>query len=356
MRETFSKCEIVSISGQAILVLCTRSSLPCLLNTVFEMLLGSKNLFCIVFQTFIAPFKRVRLRAILLPLSLYCKATDIALGKRPNRVTKHPVVASDVDPSEYDLYPSESDSSSVSSSSSEIAPDHTSEMQELMSAIRIGIDGLFKASIFIRNSASTHRRLRAEETKTFNNCADVMHVRDRYPLLKDNPTLIFRLGEANARRRQHFKYFSDHDERLATASMKDDWANVKAQVHPGVVSPETAMTVLTGETKPSLLADTVATTFVADDVAQARLLEMPAAQEANSVASFATSIAETLDEDLPFPPVPAEAKNGSSFYCPYCCINQELKHEGVESQWRYEKICFPQGLTNLPQKACPQGS
>lgn len=276
----------------------------------------------------------------MLPLGLHCKATDIAIGKRPNRVTKHLIVASDVDLLEYDLYPSESDSSSVSSSSSVVAPDDTSEMQELISAIRISIDNLFKSSIFIRNSASRQRRLRAERRDTFVNCADIVHVKDRYHLLKDDSALVLRLGEANARRRQYFKYVYDHNEYLAAEPMKDELDNVKAQDQPGVVRSETALTILTGETKTRLVAETAATTFVANEITQARTLGMPVAQEANSVTSFATSIAETLDEDLPFPPVPAEAENGSSFFCPYCCIYQEFKHGGVETKWRCAKCRF----------------
>ena len=333
-------------------MLCNRSGLPCHLNTVFEMLLGLKNLFCIVFQTFIARFKPVRLRYLTFLLGLCCKASDIALGKRPNRVTKHPVAGSDVDLLEYGLYPSESDSSSVSSSGGETAPDHTSEIQELLSAIRIEIDSLFKASIFIRKNASRDRRLKAASKDLFDNGADMMHVRDRYPLLKENSTLVPRLGEANARRRQYFKYLSDHDERLATVPNNDDLDNVKAQAHPGVARAEAAMTELTGETKPSLLADTAATTFVADEAAQDRMLGMSAAPKANSVVSFATSVAETSDEDLPFPPVPAEAKDGSSFYCPYCCISIELKHGRLETQWRYENFYLLQALTDLLQEAC----
>ena len=302
------------------------------------MLLGLKNLSCIVFQTFIAPFKQVRLRFLTFSLGLCCKATDIALGKRPNRVTRLPVVGSDVDPSEYGLYPSESDSSSVSSSGGESAPDHTSEIQELISTIRIEIDSLFKASIFIRKNASRDRRLRAAEKDLFDNRADMLYVKDRYPLLKDNSTLVPRLGEANARRRQYFKYLRDHSERLATVPEKDNLDNVKAEVHHGVVRAEVAMTMLTGETKPSLLADTAATTFVADEAAQDRMLGMRAAPKAKSVVSFATSIAETSDKDFPSPPVPA--KDGSSFDCPYCCISIELKHGRLEDQWKYEKILF----------------
>lgn len=266
---------------------------------------------------------------------LCCKATDIALGRRPNRVITHPVAGSDVDLLEYGLSASDSDSSSVSSSDGETAPHNTSEIQELLSATRIGIDSLFKASIFVRKNASKDRRLRAATKDIFDNRADILHISDRYPLLKHNSTLVPRLGEANARRRQYFTYLRDHNERLAAVS--DDSDNIEAQIHPGVVRAEAAMTVMTGETKPSLLADTAATPFVADEAAQDRILGIFAAPKAKSVVSFATSVAETSDKDLQFPPVPAEAKD-PSFKCPYCGLPMELKDGPLkEDQWRCEK-------------------
>lgn len=225
-----------------------------------------------------------------------------------------------------------------------------------MSAIRIGLDNLFKASIFIRNCASRDRRLRAAETEPFDNRADMMHIKDRYPILKDNSALVLRLGEANARRRQHFKYRSEHDERLSTVPTRDDSDNVKAQVHPGVVRAETAKTELTGETKPSLLADTAATTFVADEAAQARMFALPAAQDVKPAVSLATFVAETSDEDLPFPPVPAEDLKNPSFKCPYCCLWLELKLESLETQWRYEEINLLPGSIDFSQAACPSRS
>ncbi len=42
-----------------------------------------------------------------------------------------------------------------------------------MSAIRTGLDSLFKASIFIRNLASQDKRVRAAETKPFDSRADI---------------------------------------------------------------------------------------------------------------------------------------------------------------------------------------
>ena len=218
------------------------------------------------------------------------------------------------------------------------------------------IGSLFKASIFIRTNTTRDKRLRAESMKPFDNRADVMYVNDRYPSLSQNATLVGRLGEANARRRQYFKYLRDHDERLSTVAVKDNSVNVKTQLYPEASIPAPDKTVSTVGTKPSLLADTEATAFVADEAGQIEMLRILEAPKAMSAVSFATSIADISDEGFSFPPVPVEAKNGTPFLCPYCFRFQRLKREGLENHWRYERSSFLQALANLLQKARPSRS
>ena len=256
------------------------------------------------------------------------------------------ITETNVDLSEYDLSSSESDSSLLSlEDTNALVP--TSEMQELISAIRTSLDSLFKASIFIRKFASENKRLRAAKDKPFDNRADVMYIEERYPLLKKkSPTLVARLGEANARRRQYFKYCRDHDERLSTVTTDGDSDNVNAQAHPVVTLPRTAKTVLTVQTKPSLLAETKATALMAEK-AEARMLQKLEALEPMSQVSFATFVAETSDDELPFPPVPDGADNGSPFLCPYCFQIQHFKRRDLKNQWRCAKLSLLQALTDL---------
>ena len=226
----------------------------------------------------------------------------------------------------------------------------TSEMQELMTAIRTGLDSLFKTSAFIRKFASKERRSRAIETKPFDNRADIMYINDRYPLLSKNPTLAARLGEANARRRQFFKYRRDHDQRLATVATRNEPTTNKAQSSLETEKPGPPKTALTAETKPSVLAETKATTLNADADAQARMLQVAKAAEAMSTVSFATSIAATSDDELLFPPLPSEAKDGSPFLCSYCLRFEHFKREGLEYQWRCEGQDSLRDLADLLQK------
>ena len=130
----------------------------------------------------------------------------------------------------------------------------------------------------------------------------------------------------------------------------------KGQLELNVKRAGLAKTVLTVETKPSLFAETEATAFVVDKAAQAQTLELPSAPQAMSIVSFATSVAENSDEELPFPPLPAEAEDGSPFLCPYCLQYQQVKHEGSEHRWRYERLYVLRGLANSLQKACPPRS
>jgi hypothetical protein len=264
----------------------------------------------------------------------------------------------DTDLSGYDISSSESDTSSVLGSDTgrnALAP--TSEVQELISAINTGLDSLFKASIFVRKFAPKDKRLRAAKTKSFDNRADVMYVNDRFPSLAHrNATLAARLGEANARRRQYFKYRRDHNERLSTVAIKNDAHNScdiqKKQSGPIRRDTGPVESVLTIETKPSLLADTEATAFAANAAIQARMAEMYEAP-AMSVVSFATSIAEASGEELPYPPVPAEAQDGSPFLCAYCLTFVQLKREGSEQQWRFERTTLYLNPANLFQEAYP---
>ena len=104
----------------------------------------------------------------------------------------------------------------------------------------------------------------------------------------------------------------------------------------------TAETMLTAETRPSLFAETKATMFMADAAEQARIFDLYETPPAASVVSFATSIANTSDEELPFPPVPLEAETGSPFLCPYCLKVLQFKHEGSEHRWRFVRfsLCY----------------
>ena len=250
-----------------------------------------------------------------------------------------------IDLSEYDISSSESESSSVLSSghgTKALAP--TSEIQELISAIHTGIDALFKASIFIRKFAPKDQRIRAAKTEPFDNRADVLYIKDRFPaVMRKNVALAARLGEANARRRQYFKYRRDHCERLSTVTVEGSMTSLPRQeLGSNNSKAEFVESTSTTNIRTSIFAETKATMFVADAAAQAHMLESYESEPAPavSVVSFATSVAEISDEESSFPAVPIEAESGSPFLCPYCLTVLQFKVQGLEHQWRSVRLCL----------------
>ena len=244
--------------------------------------------------------------------SLHFSAIDIATGRRQNRIAVSSSVDVDAEHSEYDIS-SESDISSIPSSTGEKPLPPTSEIQELILAIKTGLDSLFKSSIFIRNFAPNDKRLRAAKTVVFDNRADITYINNRYPSLRcRNETLVTRLGEANARRRQYFKYCRDHNDRLSTPAFQD---KTPASHEVSARETKSAKLILTEERKSSLFYETEATAFGAAAIAPSRLLDTDD-PPAVSIVSFATSVASSSYEELVFPPVPTEGQTGSPFLYP----------------------------------------
>lgn len=239
-----------------------------------------------------------------------------------------------IDASEFDMSSSESDDSS----SEEGLPTQVSEIETLTTAIKQGVDSLFKASIFVRKFAPKDRRLRAtERTEPFDSRADIMRINEKEPVLrKKNQALASRLGEANARRRQYFRYRRDHHDRLASVDVKNnDGVPRESQKWMSQGEIEDGQPQISERTRPSLLADTAATTFVFEDHDLMQSSQVDESQPALSVVSFATHVDEPTAAELQFPPTPPEAQEGSPFLCPYCVMIVQLKPGDPEDQWRF---------------------
>ncbi|RYP05472.1 hypothetical protein DL765_009836 [Monosporascus sp. GIB2] len=201
-------------------------------------------------------------------------ALEIASGTRHNRMAD-PVSNQDVDLAEYDISSSDSDSLTSGSSKLQNRQDSatTSEIIELLTSIKLGINNLFKASVFIRKFAPKDKRQRASKTEPFDNRADVLYVKDKYGhLARHNEALALRLGEANARRRQYFTYRRDHNEQLSEVKTKPEVKETQSMdILPLIRSQaggrlsELGKSAVSGCTKPSVGATTEATAFVSDE-------------------------------------------------------------------------------------------
>ncbi|KUI59501.1 U3 small nucleolar RNA-associated protein 21 [Cytospora mali] len=243
-------------------------------------------------------------------------ATDIVSGRRENR-TAAPVIKSETDLAEYGISSSDSDSSSSSSSNDAPLAATTSEIQELMSAIKISLENLFKTSIFIRNFAPRDRRQKAAKTVIFDNLALISSVR---------------LGSANARRRHYFKYCRDHNDRLSKTEAEKDLERARHQaLLPAKLADQGSRqekSIKSDHMRPSILAETEATELLVDNIAQGELSALLEPKPAPSVISYATTIVESTDDSLVFPPLPPDAQTSSSFLCPYClAIHALFEHE-----------------------------
>ena len=205
--------------------------------------------------------------------------------------------------------------------------------------MKSGLDSLFKASIFVRNLAveAKDRYVRGLVTETPENRADIMYIKYRYPSLKlKNPELATRLGDANARRRQHLKSLRNHNERLSTAAAEGDSHETntvfKEQLEPIVRKTRRAKSISTALTKPALLTKREGTASRADAVAPAPMRKISRRAPATSAMSLTGSYTSTSDEELHFPPMPAEAHTSSPILCPYCLASLQLKDESSEYQ------------------------
>lgn len=263
-----------------------------------------------------------------------CRALDIVSGKQENR-TALPLIELETDLAEFDVS-SGSESSNLSSSAGDFtAVSSPSEIEELTSAIRGSINGLFKTSVFIRRFAPKERRQRAaEKTDSFTSQTDEMYIRDRYPAVerKGRGDLIVRLGLANAHRRQYFMYCRAHNDRLSTTDSKKHQNEVGTHV-PGQVSRQEVVTTA-GHRERSFLTTTEATDLLADNLASSELPKLLHTDPTPSLVSFATTIDKSADDDTAFPPLPSDAHNNSLFLCPYCQKVVKLNPQDKAKYWR----------------------
>lgn len=262
-----------------------------------------------------SPLRPVRNSFQLLTASYssHSSGIDIATGARPNRVSDNLDIEAHGDLSEFDISSSESDASSDWGLSGDgddgDAIGSTSEIQELLSAINVGLESLFKASIFTRSFAPSDRRQRAVAIKSSDNHADAMYASYRYPRLKRNEALATRLDKANARRRQYFIDRRDYNDQSASA----------------------------GQKRPIQFVESEATPFVPNESADVQIFDVKDGKSSTSMASLSTPAIVASSDELPFPPMPDEAQENSPFLCPYCFRVVHLEHDGnLEYQWRFE--------------------
>jgi len=198
----------------------------------------------------------------------------------------------------------------------------TSDLEQLVQAIKNGNASLMKLSMIIRNSPTRDDYLKAASRYSFESRYDIGHVKEKHGSRGANDWLLERLGKAITRRRQYLKYREDHHGKLSR-----DWEDFPKNNEPK------------SDKKPDKsIALTKATSFVE----KIRVDNHDGSDIAGSLGSKtsyeATSIGEdSIDQltvpqhpDMAFEGVPFEY--GEPFRCPYCYTEQVVKNR---TEWKF---------------------
>ncbi|KAI9791856.1 MAG: hypothetical protein M1816_003401 [Peltula sp. TS41687] len=252
-------------------------------------------------------------------------ASLIVSGQKPNRLI------SSVD-LEFGSESGNDDSSTdteTDSCESEEASRPISELRELFLAAAGSVTSLFRLSIVIRNPTPRGRYAKSASMAPLDDTFDIGHVWQRYPRARETTWLLERLGKANTRRRQYFRYRERHGEKLSIAHepqagerhRKDRGAYTIAATQLEAGSGREAQSHMSGSKPVTKITPTTATTFVVKKPAD----QIETLSDAgHSMTSYATSVSEA-PHSLRVPPPPEMSAGGKPFECPYCLTIQKVR-------------------------------
>jgi len=193
---------------------------------------------------------------------------------------------------------------------------YSSDLKELLQAVRNRISDLFRLSIAIRKSPATDEYEKAalrypEYEESLG--SDSMHVRDKYPDATGDTWLLDRLGVAITRRRQYLRYRNDHQRRLEQVqNLMHDGKTVGSMTQVSTDPPVSL------EQKKSAFGDGRATS---DEEHHSKPITIYDADSSRGT--------DGATKKLRTPPLPlgVELDPGSlvSFECPYCHRLVEVK-------------------------------
>ncbi|KAL8996044.1 MAG: hypothetical protein Q9169_004356 [Polycauliona sp. 2 TL-2023] len=267
----------------------------------------------------------------------------------------------------YDQLSSDSDSSTSSLSTTSVQDDMElqlsaeelsaedgarTELQQLQHSIETFVSNLYKISIIIRQSPSSHdRTTRAAKIDTsFYNPFDQRHVQEKYPGM--NAALAERLANANSRRRKYFKYREQHRQRLSHRDAIKHSALAEPLGPHTHIEPDPKILPRGQQTTPSIAPDqsviqpsvtvqsTRASTFHARDASAVNLDTFDQQSVAESYTTSG-SLSSTKQERLAIPPMPGSAQGRREFECPYCytiCFVKSFDDYGRKKEWKHHVL------------------
>ena len=241
----------------------------------------------------------------------------------------------------YDEQASDSESSDSSSESSD--PDSPTELEMILNDIKQTISCLYKLAIVVHNPAPRDRFRKAEDIDTSHfELWDSKHIGEKFPMLaSESPFLLQRLGKANSRRRQVFKYNKIHH-----SKMRHGVNNFLVRAEPVLEVPhrdlESEQQVFNpvesqdrdeaARSAPSISAPTLNTQTTATTFIETKTEEMDVDFD-DALSESSSAVSENpLDEGaLKIPEPPAGALDGDYFECPYC---YEISRTPTITRWR----------------------
>jgi hypothetical protein len=165
-----------------------------------------------------------------------------------------------------------------------------SELSQILSSIVESINCLFRLSVSIHNPFPHDRLKKASSTDASHfEPFDIDHVRTKFATASD--TITERLGKANSRRRQYFKYRELHHQKLASG-LDDSEDHIAESTEASSLPPGLSLRNLI----PSEMKEAETDSVVSD-------------------TSYATS--STTPGQRKVPALPAGAQDGP-FECPFC--------------------------------------
>ncbi|KAH7400308.1 hypothetical protein BKA64DRAFT_479224 [Cadophora sp. MPI-SDFR-AT-0126] len=197
----------------------------------------------------------------------------------------------------------------------------TSELDELLTAIKSANSSLMDISIVIRNTPSQDDYVKAAARHPIDPLWDIDYVNNKFGSAKQSDKwLIQRLGKSNTRRRQYLTYRKEQHDRLSK-----DWDEPVQEIivleEEGVTAPQT----------PALAK---ATTYV-EALPAAQKDEREDGSSETETSHQQTVAGETQEHRLEVPAPPKEAfkgvpfEYGHLFECPYCWTEQNVKSVGA---------------------------
>ena len=187
--------------------------------------------------------------------------------------------------------------------------------------------------MLIRRPAPKDRYAKSKNLSPYDDSYDIQHAGHKFPkAYQQSPWLIERLGKANTKRRQYFRYRELHREKLSRnvePALTTEHEETPVR-DTNVVQSENSKPVtvaLSQKSTPTTIMYTEATEYTGKD----ELDSMEDFDAGQSVTSFATSVIEDSSDSLAIPKPPEDTTTGAPFECPYCFTIQTIKKP---SGWR----------------------